>query len=116
MCNVTSNVSDAGTFLTSGSPSCVQRVVEKTYTCTVCGETKLVELEYYLPEGTPDTEGEQTTNEGADTTATPESEAEDVTDNTANGIAWWWLVIVGAAALAIGTVIGVVLKTSFKKK
>jgi len=29
---------------------------EKTYTCTVCGTTKVVELEYYVPEISTETE------------------------------------------------------------
>jgi hypothetical protein len=90
---------------------------EKTYTCSVCGTAKVVELEYYIQENTPDSEGSGTTPPQSTTPSTDSSDqVQNAINNFENGIAWWWLVIVGAAALAIGTVIGVVLKTSFKKK
>ena len=97
---------------------------EKTYTCSVCGGTKVVELEYYIPETEADTE-EDTTEPPVTTVPETEAVTTDVavtstinateSDNdAAGGLAWWWLIVVGVGGIALG--IGCGLLIGKKKK
>ena len=97
---------------------------EKTYTCTVCGATKVSELEYYLPDDTTDvgdsddTDDSQTTeppNVSDDTTSIPDNTTA-ANDNYVETISWIWIVVASISALAIGIAIGVAFEKTRNKK